>query len=493
MNHLKYLYRYPLALLTDLYQLTMAYSYWRAQRDQQQAVFTLFFRQLPFGSGYAIAAGLETVLEYLTDLHFTTADLDYLATLTGVDDQPLFEQAFLDYLDQLRFQCDIDAIPEGTLVFPHEPLLRVQGPLLHGQLLETALLNIINFQTLIATKATRVCQATQGEPILEFGLRRAQGIDGALAASRAAYLGGCVATSNVLAGKLYDIPVKGTHAHSWIMSFTSEMTAFETYAAAMPNNCIFLVDTFNTLEGVKKAIQVGYQLQAQGHQLVGIRLDSGDLATLSQQARTLLDAAGFHQARIVASNDLDEYTIAQLKAKGAAIDTWGVGTKLITAYDQPALGGVYKLTAIRDDPMDAWQYRLKLSDEPAKVSNPGMLQVRRFKDMQGMLHSDMLYDQLHAPTLQPTLFDFEGKKQVLPENSSYEDLLIPVWRQGQPVTTLPTLSTLRERVQAQLANCPEEIKSLANPAPYPVGLEARLFALKTDLMAQAKNKTERVE
>ena len=331
MNIIKQLYGHSLSLLTDLYQLTMAYGYWKSQKIDFEAVFTLFFRKPPFNSGYTIAAGLETVLAYIEDLHFTNDDLSYLATLTGADGKPLFEQAFLDYLRQLRFECDIDAVPEGTVVFPHQPLLRVQGSLLQCQILETALLNIVNFQTLIATKAARVCFAAQGDPVLEFGLRRAQGIDGGLAASRATYIGGCVATSNVLAGKLYGIPVKGTHAHSWVMSFDSEEEAFQAYAQAMPNNCIFLVDTFDTLKGTKKAIEMGQWLREKGHQLGGIRLDSGDFVQLSQQVRKMLDEAGFEQARIVASSDLDEHLIADLKSAGAQIDLWGVGTKLITS------------------------------------------------------------------------------------------------------------------------------------------------------------------
>ncbi|NJO17741.1 MAG: nicotinate phosphoribosyltransferase [Thioploca sp.] len=384
MNHIKQLYGHSLALLTDLYQLTMAYGYWKMGKLNQEAVFTLFFRKPPFHSGYSIMAGLATVLDYLDGLGFTETDLNFLATLTGTDNKPLFESDFLDYLGKLRFDCNLDAIPEGTVVFPHEPLLRVQGPLLQCQLLETTLINIINFQTLIATKAARICQTTQGEPVLELGLRRAQGIDGALSASRAAYIGGCAATSNVLAGKLYGIPVRGTHAHSWVMSFANETEAFQTYAEAMPNNCILLVDTFDTLQGVKKAIAVGRWLRDHGHQLVGIRLDSGDLVKLSQQARKMLDDAGFEQTHIVASNDLDEHLIAELKAAGAKVNLWGVGTRLITSYDQPTLGGVYKLTAIRDEPGAQWQYCLKLSEESIKISNPGLLQVRRFLDDQGM-------------------------------------------------------------------------------------------------------------
>ena len=491
MNHIKQLYRHSLSLLTDLYQLTMAYGYWKTNKINHEAVFALFFRKPPFHSGYTIAAGLGTVLDYLEDLRFTETDLSYLATLTGIDDKPLFEPAFLDYLSQLRFDCDIDAMPEGTVVFPSEPLLRVQGSLLQCQILETALLNIINFQTLIATKAARVCQATRGEPVLEFGLRRAQGIDGALAASRAAYIGGCAATSNVLAGKLYGIPVKGTHAHSWIMSFASEDEAFFAYAKSMPNNAIFLVDTFDTIKGIKKAIAMGQWLRENGHQLVGIRLDSGDFVSLSQQARKMLDEAGFEQARIVASNDLDEHLIADLKAADAKIDLWGVGTKLVTSYEQPALGGVYKLTAIRE-PGDEWQYRLKLSEEPIKISNPGLLQVRRFSDAQGQFIGDMIYNQLHTPVGAPNLVNpaahsIDEEHTTLPADTPHQELLIPVLRKGQAVLDSPSLQQIRQRVQEQLVHCPEPIKRLKKADVYPVSLEMNLYTLKQKLIKKAKS------
>ena len=303
-------------LLTDLYQLTMAYGYWKSHRAHHEAVFHLHFRKPPFGGGYTIAAGLEPVIEWLQGFHFAPDDLAYLARIPGNDGKPIFEQAFLDHLGRMRLELDIEAVPEGTVVFPHQPLVRVRGPILQGQLLETALLCLVNFNTLIATKAARICQAAGSGPVLEFGLRRAQGLDGALSASRAAHIGGCASTSNVLAGKRYGIPVRGTHAHSWVMSFDDEEAAFEAYAQAMPNNCVFLVDTYDTLAGVRKAIRVGLRLRERGHELVGIRLDSGDLAWLSVEARKLLDEAGFPKALIVASNDLDERTIASIQQQG---------------------------------------------------------------------------------------------------------------------------------------------------------------------------------
>lgn len=474
MAKLTHLYPYSLSLLTDLYQLTMAYGYWKAGRTEHQAVFHLFFRKLPFNGHYAIAAGLQTAVEYLQQFRFTDDDVAYLNTLTGNDGKPLFEPAFLDYLTQLRFDCDVDAIPEGTLVLPHEPLLRIQGSLIQAQLLETALLNIINFQTLIATKAGRVCQAAAGDAVLEFGLRRAQGIDGALSASRAAYIGGCAATSNVLAGKLFGIPVKGTHAHSWVMSFDDELSAFKTYAQAMPNNCIFLVDTYDSIHGVELAIQMGNELRAQGHEMVGIRLDSGDLNQLSQQARHMLDTAGFPEAKIVASNDLNELLITELKRNGAKIDVWGVGTQLVTAYDQPALGGVYKLSAIRAHETQPWQYRLKLSEQAVKTSNPGIIQVKRFQDPQQHFITDVLYN-VACPPPTPVQYMPMGthKLMTLPKEATGEDLLQPVMRDGQLVMDLPALSEIREKVQQHLYS---EIQT------YSIGLEYHYQQLKDGLM-----------
>ncbi|HYG65445.1 MAG TPA: nicotinate phosphoribosyltransferase, partial [Thermoanaerobaculia bacterium] len=313
MGTLTRLYGERLALLTDLYQITMAYAYWKSGTFRKEAAFHLHYRKNPFGGGYAVACGLEPVLDFLEGFRFGDEELGYLAGLRGNDGAPLFERSFLDYLREMTFQCDVDAIPEGTVVFPQEPLLRVAGPIVQCQILETALLNLINFQTLVATKASRVCLAADGDPVIEFGLRRAQGIDGGLAAARAAYVGGCVATSNLLAGHLFDIPVKGTHAHSWVMSYPSELEAFQAYAEALPNNCVFLVDTYDTLEGVRNATRAGRWLREHGHEMVGIRLDSGDLAYLSIEARKILDEAGFPEAGITASNDLDEEVITSLK------------------------------------------------------------------------------------------------------------------------------------------------------------------------------------
>lgn len=477
------------ALLTDLYQLTMAYGYWKTGALEKEAVFQVFFRRNPFGGGFSVACGLGDAIDYLRSLSFAEDDLAYLGSLTGRDRRPLFESAFLGYLRDLCWTCDVDAIPEGTAVFPHEPLLRVQGPLLQCQIVETALLNILNFQTLVATKAARVCQAAEGDPVLEFGLRRAQGRDGALAASRASFIGGCEATSNVLAGKLFGIPVRGTHAHSWIMSFDSEDAAFRAYAGAMPNNCVFLVDTYDTLDGVRRAIEAGRWLREQGQELAGVRLDSGDLAYLSRKARQLLDEAGFPKAAIVASNDLDEGTIVSLKQQGAAINTWGVGTRLVTAYDQPALGGVYKLAAIRGRG-GPWQHRIKLSEQSVKISSPGIQQVRRFRQ-DGRFIGDMIYnlDGVNGGAERTIIdpLDHTRRKQM-PADAEGEDLLVPIFRNGALVYEQPPVADLRARTRSQLGALHAGIKRFLNPHEYPVGLAPALHELRTQLILEARGK-----
>jgi nicotinate phosphoribosyltransferase len=477
------------ALLTDLYQLTMAYGYWKTKRDDHEAVFHLHFRKPPFGSGYTIAAGLEPVIDWLQAFRFAPDDLAFLARIPGNDGKPIFEPAFLDYLGRLRLEVDIDAVPEGTVVFPHQPLIRVRGPILQGQLLETALLCLVNFNTLIATKAARMCQAAGNEPVLEFGLRRAQGLDGALGASRAAHVGGCASTSNVLAGKRYGIPVRGTHAHSWVMSFDDEEEAFEAYAQVMPNNCVFLVDTYDTLEGVGKAIAVARRLRERGHEIVGIRLDSGDLAWLSAEARKLLDAAGFPKAQIVASNDLDERTITSIRQQGGAIAVWGVGTKLVTAYDQPALGGVYKLAAIRE-PGGTWKPRVKLSEQAIKVSNPGIQNVRRFiRD--GEAIGDVIWDELHGAPPEWVMVDPADptRRKTMPTDVAAQDLLVPIFRHGGLVYNRPPLSDIRTRTQEQLRLFHPGVRRLDNPHQYPVGLEAGLHERKTELILAARGQT----
>jgi nicotinate phosphoribosyltransferase len=475
-THLQQYATSSLGLLTDLYQLTMAYGYWKTGQYRQRAAFHLFFRSAPFGGHYAIAAGLELAIDYLQRLRFSAEEVQYLGSLTGNDGQPLFDESFLNYLQRLKFSGEIDAVPEGTPVFAHQPLLRIEGSIIECQIAETALLTLLNFSTLIATKAARVVQAAQGDQVLEFGLRRAQGIDGGLTATRAAYIGGCHATSNLLAGKLYHIPVKGTHAHSWVLCFDSELEAFEQYARALPNNAIFLVDTYDTIEGIRHAIAAGRQLRQRGYEMAGIRLDSGDLSKLSQAARQMLDEAGFPQAAIVASNDLDEYQIARLKAEGAPIAIWGVGTRLVTAYDQPALGGVYKLSAIqRED--GAWEDRIKLSETEAKVSNPGLLQVLRSFDAQGHPNGDAISDIRDADA-PDRVWDESRKAWVAIRSARRAELLQPVFRAGQLVYAPPPLAVVRQHSLEQQA-----LFASLDLAQYPHGLSPQVWGRKQALRA----------
>jgi nicotinate phosphoribosyltransferase len=490
MGTLSRLYGERLSLLTDLYQLTMAYAYWQSGTFRKEAAFHLHYRKNPFGGGFAVACGLEPVIDFLESFRFGDEELTYLAGLYGNDGAPLFDEGFLHFLADMRFQCDVDAIPEGTVVFPQEPLVRVVGPIAQCQIFETPLLNLVNFQTLVATKAARVCLAAAGDPVVEFGLRRAQGIDGGLAATRAAYVGGCVATSNLLAGHLFGIPVKGTHAHSWVMSFPSELAAFQAYAEALPNNCVFLVDTYDTLEGVRNAAEVGRWLREHGHEMVGVRLDSGDLAYLSIEARKILDEAGFPDAGITASNDLDEQVITSLKQQGARIDVWGVGTRLVTAHGESALGGVYKLTAIREDG-GAWQHKVKLSEQTVKVTTPGIQQVRRFliRPTGGDEYiADMIWDEVGGAPDSPVLVDPMDmtRRKEIPAGTPHEDLLVPIFRQGRRVYDPPPLADLRRRTAGQLAGFHAGIKRFVNPHRYPVGLEAGLFDLKTRLILEAR-------
>ena len=473
------------ALLTDLYQLTMAYGYWKVGMADHRAAFHLFFRKNPFKGGYAIAAGLSAAVNLLKRWRFSDDDLAYLATLTGNDGQPLFEPAFLTYLRDTPLALDVDAMPEGTVAFPHEPLMRLSGPLIQCQLLETSLLTILNFQTLIATKSSRICRAAHGESVLEFGLRRAQGIDGGLAASRAAYIGGCSATSNVLAGKLYDIPVKGTHAHSWVMAFPTERAAFEAYAEAMPNNCVFLVDTYDTVEGVKTAVEVGTALRARGYEMVGIRLDSGDLADLSQKSRRILDEGGFPNAAIVASDSLDEHRIAALKERGSLITVWGVGTNLATAKDQPALGGVYKLAAIAG-PGEPWAYRIKLSEHPIKVSNPGIQQVRRYTDAAGRFLGDQIFEIDHGADRTLVSLSQPDTQHTVAADAQSTDLLIPIVRGGKVVWEEPPIAAVRARAAEQLSSLPAGV--VYGGDEYPTGLSPQLSSLKASLMAAARSR-----
>jgi nicotinate phosphoribosyltransferase len=475
-------------MLTDLYELTMGAGYESADVAEHEAVFSLTFRTLPFGGGYAVAAGLDDALEILANLRFDAADIAYLAGLRGAEERPLFGPVFLDHLAGFKFTCDVDAIPEGTVVFANEPLLRVRGPLLAAQLVESVLLTVIGFQTLVATKAARVVEAAGGAPVLEFGLRRAQGLDGALSAARAAYIGGVAATSNVLAGRLFGIPVRGTHAHSWVQVFDDEQLAFDTYADAQPDNVTLLADTYDTLTGVARAIQTGRRMAAQGGHLAGIRLDSGDLAYLSIEARRMLDEAGFGDTKIVASNDLDEHTIASLRAQGARIDIWGVGTKLDTCYDQPALGAIYKLSAICD-PKGGWRYPVKLSELTAKISIPGVLAVKRFVDDSGRFRADMIFDEdLPAPPAGDVIVDPADALHMRPLDPAWtsHEIVVPVMRAGMRLAPSPSLDEIRARAHDQLDSLHPAIRRLLNPHTYPVGLERRLHERRTHLVLERR-------
>jgi nicotinate phosphoribosyltransferase len=450
----------------------MAYGYWKSGMADHEAVFHLFFRRNPFKGGYAIAAGLANVVETIEQFKLDQSDIDYLSKF--------FPKDFLNYLKNMKLTVDVEAVEEGTVVFPQEPLVRVKGPLIQCQLLETALLNSINFSTLVATKASRICYAAKGEPVIEFGLRRAQGPDGGLTASRAAYIGGCVGTSNVLAGKKYDIPVRGTHAHSWVTAFSSEEEAFEKFAKAMPNNCYLLVDTFNSLEGVKKATKIGQKLQ-------GIRLDSGDLAYLSIKARKILDKAGLKNTHIMGSNDLDEYIIQSLKEQKAKIDVWAVGTKLATAYDQPALDGIYKLSAIRSK-NGPWEYKLKLSEQNAKISTPGLLRVKRFFNNKNIAVGDCIYDELLGLPENCLIIDMldSTRRKKIPKDTHSEELLKPIFKSGKLVYKIPTIHVSRERTSKQLELFHPAIRRFLNPHVYPVGLEKNLFDLRMNFILKMK-------
>lgn len=474
MNKHSQIYSQSLALLTDLYQLTMVYGYWKSGMADRQAVFHINFRKWPFKGGFAVVAGLDSAIDFLEQFRFSQSDLEYL--------EPYFEKPFLDFLSRFKFACDVEAMVEGTVVFPYEPMFRVQGPIWQAQLLESPMLNLINFQTLIATKAARICMAAHPDPVIEFGMRRAQGIDGAISASRAAFIGGCESTSDVIAGKLYGIPVKGTHAHSWIMAFDDESIAFERFAKIMPKNCVMLIDTYNSLEGAKKAIQVAKGLK--NFELAGVRLDSGDLAKLSIEIRKVLDQEGFHKTEIMASNELDEYLIRDLKQQGAKISVWGVGTNLVTGKDQPALDGVYKLAAIQNEKGE-WIHKLKLSEQTAKVTNPGILQVRRFFDGQFYL-GDAIYDELIGIPEPCTIVDQNDPNNQMHAQGNYKDLLIPIFKQGKRVYQSPTIRAMQAHAKEELSRLPAAMERFVNPQLYFTGLEKSLYQKKLEMIRRLR-------
>ena len=472
-----------LTMMTDLYELTMMNGYLRYGKDKNRACFDLFYRRRGDVTAYAVAAGLEQVIEYVRNLRFTQEDIEYLRSLA------IFDDAFLSYLSDFHFTGEILAVPEGTIVFPDEPILRVIAPIMEAQLLETALLNIINHQTLIATKAARVVQSARGDKVLEFGLRRAQGPDAGIYGARASIIGGCQATSNVLTGQLFGVPVGGTHAHSWVMSFEDELTAFRAYADVFPDNCLLLVDTYDTLgSGVPNAITVFKELRARGKEPVGIRLDSGDLAFLSRQARVMLDDAGFPNAKIFASGDLDEEVIWDLKAQGAAIDVWGVGTRMITSMDNPALGGVYKLSAEEVD--GTFIPRIKISENPAKITNPGVKQLYRFYDRRsGKALADLLaLEEEDFSSGEPLeIFDPENTwKRMTLCDYRMRQLLVPVFENGELVYESPMLSEIAAYAKQEMATFWDEYKRLNRPHRYKVDLSQKLYDLKIQLLANRR-------
>lgn len=469
-----------LTMLTDLYQLTMMYGYHKMGRSDKVVVFDMFFRKNSNGNGYSVVAGLEQVIDYIENLCFNEEDIAYLRSLK------LFDETFLERLKNLRFTGDIFAIPEGTVVFPNEPLVRVRAPIFEAQFIETAILNIINHQTLIATKASRVVQAAQGGDVLEFGLRRAQGPDAGVYGARAAIIGGCTATSNVMTGQMFGIPVRGTHAHSWVMSFEDELTAFRAYADTFPNNCLLLVDTFDTLKsGIPNAITVFKELAQKGYKPLGIRLDSGDIAYLSKKARKMLDNAGFNEAKIVASGDLDEWTIWDLKAQGAQVDMWGVGTALITSSDCPALGGVYKLVAEEVDGI--MQPKIKISENQFKVTNPGYKKIFRIYDENAKAVADLItLNEEVIDVREPlTIFDpIDTWKKMTLVNYSVKELLVPVFLKGKKVYETPSILDVREHAKKSVEEMWEEYKRLKNPHIYKVDLSIELYNLKNILLKE---------
>lgn len=473
-------------LLTDFYELTMMQGYLKSGKHKEKVIFDMFYRKNPCGNGFAICCGLEQVVEYIRNLNFSEEDIDYLRSLGT------FDEDFIEYLRGFHFTGDIYAIPEGTVVFPKEPLIKVIAPVIEAQLVETAILNLVNHQSLIATKAYRVVHAAQGDGVMEFGLRRAQGPDAGIYGARAAVIAGCIGTSNVYAGQKFRVPVLGTHAHSWIMSFPTELEAFKAYARLYPNNCILLVDTYDTLKsGVKNAILCYDAMKEEGITLkrFGIRLDSGDLAYLSKKARKMLDEAGYPDAIISASNDLDENLIASLKAQGACITSWGVGTNLITSESQPSFGGVYKLAATYSDD-GKWVPKIKLSENSEKITNPGNKQIYRIieKDS-GKVFADYiaLEDETFSEKEDLVLFDpIDTWKKSTLKGGSYEmrPLLVPIFLGGKLVYNCPSVEEIKAYCKKEQDSLWEECRRLTNPHAVHVDLSDKLYEMKKQLLAQ---------
>ena len=474
-----------LTLLTDLYELTMMQGYFREKDANEAVIFDAFYRTNPDGNAFSICAGLEQVIDYVKNLHFDDADIEYLRGLG------IFDEDFLEYLHNFKFSGDIYAIPEGTVVFPREPLVKVIAPIMEAQLVVTAILNIINHQSLIATKTSRIVFAARGDGIMEFGLRRAQGADAGTYGARAAMIAGCIGTSNVLAGKLFDVPVKGTHAHSWIMSFPDELTAFRAYAKLYPSACILLADTYDTQgSGVPTAIRVFQEMRDAGIPLTfyGIRLDSGDLAYISKKARKMLDDAGFPDAVISASNDLDEYLIDSLKIQGAAITSWGVGTNLITSKDCPSFGGVYKLAAIMDRHTGKFIPKIKLSENTEKVTNPGNKTIQRIYDKEtGKIIADLIclvdeeFDEKNSLLLFDPIETWK-KTHLAPGTYTMRELLVPIFKNGECVYESPKVMDIREYCKKDQETLWDESRRLVNPHEIHVDLSNELWHMKAQLL-----------
>lgn len=478
------MYKRNLTLLTDLYQLTMMNGYLKHDKKDEIAIFDVFFRQNDMIT-YSLACGLEQVVDYVLNLHFEKEEIDYLRSLS------IFNEDFLEFLKDFKFTGDIYAVPEGTVVFPGEPIMTVKAPIIQAQLIETAILNMLNFQTLIATKSAKIRFAAKDDVVMEFGLRRAQAPDAGIYGARAAVIGGCNSTSNVLAGKMFNIPVAGTHAHSWVMNFKDEYTAFLEYANIYPDNALLLVDTYDTLkQGVPNAIKVFDYLSKKGHKPKGIRLDSGDLAYLSKKARKMLDDAGYPETIICASGDLDEYSINSLKNQGAKINSWGVGTKLITSADMPALGGVYKLAAIIDKDGNQTP-KIKLSENVAKITNPGFKDIYRVYDKTtGKAEADCIFlrEEGDIDMQKPLVLTHptERWKKITFTNYQVKRLHVDVIKGGKLVYKLPSLQEIKEYAQKELESFWDEYKRLDRPHLYKVDLSDALYELKSNMLEEIR-------
>lgn len=473
------------ALLTDLYQLTMAQGYWACGKMEEQGCFHIFFREPPFNGGFAIASGMDHIAEVIENFTITDENIEYLASLDAPAGGKLFKPEFLKYLKNLELTVDVDAVREGTVVFPNDPIVRVIGPILQCQLLETQLLNCINFETLAATKAARICHVAK-TPVAEFGLRRAQGEAGALRASRACVVGGCASTSNVLAGKMFHLPVSGTHSHAWVMAFEDELQAFRAYAEEFPNNCVLLVDTYDIKQGLENAITVGLEMKERGEHLAGIRIDSGDLAWYAKMAREMLDDAGLVDTGVVLSNDLDEFTIKSILDSGAQVSSWGVGTKMVTAYDQPALGGVYKLAAKRVGNEGKWEPIMKVAGQSSKQTVPGVLDIRRYFHESGKLAGDMVFDINYGITRERIIDPADELRQKDLSNKRFITLLEPLARSGKVVLKEEYRDAMiaRDFCREQLDLLDESQTRIINPHSYPVGLEYALFYRRHELASR---------